>query len=217
MKNMQNIPLLLGALLLGISPASAQIFWLAPDFSGEPLLSYETGMGIPMPGANPAEQKAAIAWNMRSGLNVAALQCGIAPTLRTLENYNAILGDHTAELASIFTQLTGYFKRVNKTPRAAQMALDSFGTKTYSSFSAVSAQRGFCTAAGHVGTAALFTPKGQFAAFSQKYLRELRNSLIYRGEQQFRSVSSRLRITYPRLEEACWKKNRYVKACGLGY
>ncbi len=198
-------------------PAAAQIFWRAPDFSGVPLTSYETGMGLPLPGATNAEQLAAIAWNMRSGLNVAALQCVNEPTLLTLENYNAILGNHSAELATVFTTLTGYFKRVNKTPRAGQQALDTFGTKTYSGFSSVRALRGFCTAAGNVSRAGLFTPRGGFTDFSKQYLRELRNSLVYVGEQQFRGVSPTLINRVPRLDERCWKKNRYTMSCGLVY
>ena len=209
--------LMVVSVMLSQQSASAQIFWLAPDFSGAPLVGYETGMGVPLPGATPAEQKAAIAWNMRSGLNVAALQCGNEPVLRTLENYNAILSDHTAELADVFKTLTNYFKRVNKTPRAAQQALDSFGTKTYSGFSAVSALRGFCTVSGPVSRNGIFTPKGKFAEFATNNLRTLRNSLIFKGEQQFRRISPTLTARFPSLDERCWKKDRYIGSCGLRY
>lgn len=211
----RGFALLLGAALVMPSTANAQIFWLAPDFTGAPLVGYETGMGVALPGATPAEQKAAIAWNMRSGLNVAALQCGGEPTLRILENYNALLSDHTVELAAIFKTLTGYFKRTNKVARIGERALDSFGTKTYSGFSAVAAIRGFCTASGQIGRAAVFTPKGQFADFAQNNLRTLRNSLIFKGEQQFRGISPTLRFRYPNLDVRCWKKNSYVRTCGL--
>lgn len=207
--------LLICAALFSPSQVSAQIFWLAPDFTGAPLSGYEPGMGVPMPGATPAEQKAAIAWNMRSGLNVAALQCGTEPTLRILENYNALLSDHTVELAAIFKTLTGYFKRTNKVARVGERALDTFGTKTYSGFSAVSAIRGFCTVSGQIARTAVFTPKGQFADFAQNNLRTLRNSLIFKGEQQFRGISPTLRFRYPNLDARCWKKDVYNRACGL--
>jgi hypothetical protein len=206
--------LMLSAFLLAPSPASAQLFWLAPDFTGAPLVGYEAGMGVPMPGATPAEQKAAIAWNMRSGLNVAALQCN-EPTLRILEHYNAVLSDHNVELASVFKTLTGYFKRTNKVARTADRALDSFGTKTYSGFSAVSGLRGFCTVSGQVARTAVFTPKGKFADFAANNLRTLRNSLVFKGEQQFRGISPTLRPRLPNLDARCWKKNTYVRACGL--
>jgi hypothetical protein len=208
--------LLLCAAFFVPSSASAQIFWLAPDFTGAPLVGYEPGMGVPLPGATPAEQRAAIAWNMRSGLNVAALQC-TEPTLRILENYNALLNDHSVELAEVFKTLTGYFKRTNKVARAGERALDSFGTKTYSGFSAVAAIRGFCTASSQIGREAVFTPKGKFTEFAQNNLRTLRNSLIFKGEQQFRGISPTLRFGTPNLDNRCWKKNVYLRSCGLTY
>ena len=206
--------LLFGALMIP-HPATAQYFWLAPDFKGAPLASYEPGAGVAMPGATVAEQRAAIAWNMRSGLNVAALQCGNEPVLRTLENYNAILSNHSTELKSVLATLTGYFKRVNKNPRLADRALDSFGTKTYSGFSAVSGLRGFCTVSSQVSRDGLFTPRGKFAEFAANQLRTLRNSLIFKGDQQFRGVSQLSRLRLPRLDEQCWKKNRYLNICGF--
>jgi hypothetical protein len=195
-------------------PAQAQLFWKSPDFSGLPLAGYEPGMGVPLPGATTAEQRAAIIWNMRSGLNVAALQCGFEPTLRTLENYNALLGNHNAELASAFSALEGYFKRTSKTVKAGQNALDTFGTRTYSGYSTVRAQLGFCQMAGKVGRIALFTPKGQFATFANEHLREMRNALIAQGEQQFRGVRLNTRFYLPRLDERCWKNRDYIRACG---
>ncbi len=203
-------------LVAAISPASAQIYWQSPDLSGPPLAGYEAGMGVPLPGATAAEQNAAIIWGMRSGLNVAALQCGFEPTLRTLENYNAMLSDHKDEMAKAFNTLSAYFKRSNKTPKAGQSALDTFGTRTYSGYSTVKTQLIFCSAAGHVGRIGLFTPKGQFGTFATGHLRELRNSLTAKGEQQFRAVRPNIQISMPRMDERCWKNGRnYDKRCGF--
>lgn len=197
------------------APAPAQVFWLPPDFSGPVLASYEDGMGFPLPGATAVEQKAAIIWNMRSGLNVAALQCNFDPTLRTLENYNAVLSNHSTELNGAFKTLTTYFKRVNKTPQAGQKALDTFGTRTYSSFSTVGAQLGFCTAAARVSRIALFTPKGSFVTFSEEHLRELRNSLKTQGEQQFRRNPYAIQtVKLPNFDKRCWKGDKYQAKCG---
>jgi hypothetical protein len=202
--------------LLSATSTTAQIYWLAPDLSGPPLTGYEAGMGVPLPGATTLEQNAAIVWNMRSGLNVAALQCGFEPTLRTLENYNAMLSDHKDEMAKAFNTLTAYFKRTSKTPKAGQSALDTFGTRTYSGFSTVKTQLIFCTAAGHVGRIGLFTPKGQFGTFATEHLRELRNSLTAKGEQQFRAVRPASPISMPRMDERCWKKGKnYDQRCGF--
>lgn len=215
MRAIYGLGITVAATLFAVAPAKAQIFWQPPNFAGPPLTGYEPGMGVPLPNATPAEQKAAIVWNMRSGLNVAALQCGFDPTLRTLQNYNALLNDHTVELANAFKVLDSYFKRTSKTKQAAQKALDTFGTKTYSGFSTVRAQLGFCTAAARVGRIALFTPKGRFVTMAEEHLRELRNSLTAQGEQQFRFApppASLARV--PSLDERCWKKNRYNPACG---
>lgn len=204
------------AMVLFAAPARAQGYWVPPNFSGLPINGYEPGMGVPLPNATPAEQSAAIVWNLRAGLNVAALQCAFEPTLRTMQNYNAILTDHNVELASSFKTLTAYFKRVNKTPAAGQKALDSYGTKTYSGFSTVRAQVGFCYAASRIGRIGLFTPKGRFITLAQEHLRELRNSLTPQGEQQFRiRMPYRLAATPKFADDRCWKKDRYLSNCGF--
>jgi hypothetical protein len=194
---------------LSATPASAQLFWLPPDYSGPVATGLEPGLAAPLLGATEAEQRAAIAWNVRSGLNVAALQCGFAPTLRTLDNYNGILKNHNAELAAAFDTLTQYFKRTGKTPALGQKALDSYGTKTYTSFSAVDSQLEFCNTAGRVGTSGLFTPRGSFTTFAMERIRELRGAMVRKGEQQFkRPVAAP--VYMPSMGEKCWKKAKYV-------
>lgn len=205
----------LSAILLFSAPAHAQGYWVPPNFSGPPVNGYEPGMGVPLPNATPAEQNAALIWNLRAGLNVAALQCAFEPTLRTMQNYNAILNDHSAELASSFNTLTSYFKRINKSPALGQKALDTFGTKTYSGFSTVRAQVGFCYAASRIGRIGLFTPKGRFITLAQEHLRELRNSLTPQGEQQFRiRMPDRVAAKPNFVLESCWKKGKYLASCG---
>jgi hypothetical protein len=200
------------------TPAAAQIFWSPPDLSGPPLMGPEPGYGVAMPGATAAEQKAALVWNMRSGLNVAALQCAFEPLLRTESHYNAMLSNHRDELAAAFTTLSSYFKRTNKTPKAAQGAIDTYGTRTYSSFSAVSGQLTFCTAAGRIGRAALGTPRGSLATLAQEQLRSLYNGVKGKqGEQQFRMARLDFRRPLPSLEARCWKGNKYIKGCGMVY
>lgn len=204
-----------GAMAGAAAPASAQFYWKPAEVSGLPLAGYEPGIGVPLPGATPAEQKAAITWNVRSALNVAALQCGFEPTLRTLENYNAMLTNHNAELGAAFNTLSAYFKRTSKTAALGQKALDSFGTKTYSGFSTVQSQLEFCSTAGRVGRIALFTPRGRFVTMSEEHLRELRNALRRTGEQQFRFSRPSIRVRYPNFDDRCWKKkNKYNPACG---
>jgi hypothetical protein len=203
------------AVCLLTAPVSAQFYWQPFDTSGAAIQGYEPGMGSPLPGATAAEQRAAIVWNMRSALNVAALQCGFEPTLRSLENYNAILGNHGAELTASFNTLTAYFRRTNKTAALGQKALDTYGTRTYAGFSTVQSQLEFCGTAGRIGRIALFTPRGSFHVMASEHLRTVRNSLLRTGEQQFRFGYPR-RITQMPIfsDERCWKKNKYTRACG---
>jgi hypothetical protein len=174
------------------------------------MLTLEPGYGTPLPGATPSEQKAALLWNMRSGLNLAALQCGFEPLLRTEKNYNAMLSDHREELAVAYNILSAHFKRTTKTPAAAQKALDTYGTRTISSFSTVRGQLGFCQTAGNVGRAALSAPRGSLNIVASERLRSLYNSQKYQPEQQFRGLRI-APVRLPDMSDSCWnKKGKYV-------
>lgn len=196
------------------TPAQANFFWKAPDFRGPPVRGDEPGVSAsPLPGATPAELRAMVLWNLRSALNVAALQCQFDPTLLTQNQYNHLLENHKAELASAYQTLSGYFKRVEK--KAAQTKLDMYGTRTYSSFSAVGApQFTFCETASAIGRAAIFTPRGQLGDLAQNRLTELRNSLTKRlGEQQFTYAPPYHVPRYVTFDERCWKKNELRPKC----
>jgi hypothetical protein len=210
---------LIGVALMPDS-ASAQIFYKSPDFSGPPVTTLEPGFDQPMPGATPAEINAALVWNLRSALNIAALQCQFDATLRTVENYNAIIGDHKAELDGAYKQLNGYFARIKKNPKLGQNALDGFGTRTISAYSTVRGQLGFCETAGRIGRETLFTPKGGFFTLATNRLRQLRNSLKPAGEQAFSSalyMRFARPITVPDFRESCWSKKGYSASCGVSY
>ena len=212
-----SIKIIIGlAGLLLSSHVNAQIYLKPVDLSGPVLLVPEPGYGVALPNATAAELKAAMVWNMRSGLNVAALQCGFEPALRTLENYNALLTNHRDELQATFTTLSGYFRRTSKTVKAGQNALDVYGTRTYSAFSAVSGQLNFCTAAGRVSTSAMFAPRGQLATVAQERIRELYNGVKSRaGEQQFGRAVVNGTLLFPNFDQRCWKKSKYLSACGM--
>jgi hypothetical protein len=204
------------AALMAAAPASAQFFMKSKDLSGQAVRGDEPGIAQPLPGATDKEIKAGLVWTLRAALNVAALQCQFEPTLLTVDNYNAILADHRTELKESYDTLTAYFKRVNKTPKAGQTALDQFGTKTYSSFNAVASQYNFCQTSAAIGRASIYAPRGSFNAIAQERMRELRNSLTPWGEQQFpRAFHPEWRV--PRLEKACWSKKGewQAKKCGV--
>jgi hypothetical protein len=215
---MRLIPRLFATALLVLTtaPAAAQIYWQAPDFSGPPLTMLEPGLVTPLPGATPTEEQAALIWNMRSGLNLAALQCGFEPLLRTEQNYNAMLTNHRDELAAAYGAIANYFKRTNKTAAASQKALDTYGTRAISSFSTVRGQLGFCHAAGRVGYTAMSAPRGSLLTVAMERLRELYNAQKYQPEQQFRTYVRPNEMRLPRFENECWdKKGRYKQACGI--
>lgn len=198
-------------------PVQAQVFWQAPDFRGAALVPGEADMGVALPGATEAEERAGWVWQIRAGLNVAALQCGFDKTLMSQNIYNGILRNHSGELALAYNTLRAYFKRTTKTPKAAQDALDRYGTKIYSGMSAVSGQYEFCETSSRIGKAALVATRGSFTLFTVERLRELRNSLVPHGEQLFR-FSKAQPGTHPLLEDRCWdRRGNYKAECGSAY
>lgn len=200
------------------APASAQIFLKSPNFTGARVTGTEPGMLLPLPDARPEEVRAAMVWSMRAGLNVAALQCQFAPTLLTLNQYNYMLSDHSAELAKAYDTLHGYFKRRNKNPKAALTALDQYGTRTYLGFSTVHGQLGFCLTASRIGSAAMFAPKNGLGDVAAERMMEFRNSLKAAGEQQFpRFMIYDFQPRLPSLDNKCWdRKNTLKKNCRVG-
>lgn len=202
------------------APAAAQFFIKPADLSGPRVTGGEPGItGPALPEATPDELKAALVWNLRAALNVAALQCQFEPTLLTLNNYNAILRDHAAELKTSYTTLEKYFIRVNgKNKKLGQTELDRFGTRVYSGFSTVSAQLSFCQTAAAISHAALFAGPGDLGEIAQTRMRELRTSLAPWGEQQFVRGINRpayLERMPPFANETCWQGDLYLsQVCG---
>ena len=129
-----------------------------------------------MVGANPVEVKANLLWAMRAGLNVAALQCQFAPGLRTVDNYNALLNQHKAELQKAYAAISAYFKRTGG--KTWQTKLDQYTTRTYNGFSTLRAQLTFCETAAAIGYEAQGTPLGKLTTLAVNRMREFRNSLI---------------------------------------
>lgn len=157
-------------------PAPAQVLLYPTTYPTGPVDPGDALVGIPLPGATPAEARARLIWNLRSGLNVAALQCQFSPYLRTVDNYNAILAHHSRELAGAYAALEGYFRRIHG-PRNGPRRFDDYSTQTYNNFSTLQAQLGFCQTASRIGKDVLARPKGQFGTAAVARMRELRGSL----------------------------------------
>lgn len=213
------VVLAVAAGMLVSAPASAQFFLKSANLTGAPVTGTEPGMtGPALPGASGEELRAALVWNLRAALNVAALQCQFEPTLLTLPNYNAILKDHAVELRESYGTLEKYFTKTHKNAKAGQLELDRFGTRVYSSFSTVSAQLTFCQTSASIAQEALFTRRGKFGDLAQSRMRELRESLRPWGEQ-FRGAPAAALPPLGRIpafgDKRCWKKDTYqARRCG---
>lgn len=196
------------------APVSAALFWVPPDFSGERVKGDEPGLGTPLPGATAKELQAHLIWNMRAGLNVAALQCQFAPALMTVRNYNDLLLQHAAELNGAYTTLNAYFKRTGG--KAWQNLFDQYTTRTYNGFSTLHAQLGFCETAASIGREAIERRKGALYITAETRMREFRNSLVPQGDRLFGRVSYLNARQLPSLDQQCWTKNDLLlKRCAL--
>lgn len=143
----------------------------------------------PLPGLTAKEVRADAVWTMRAGLNVAALQCQFSPFLAAVPTYNALLRQHSDELADSFKVMTGYFVRT-KGPKVGQRAFDSYATRTNQSWSTFDAQYSFCNAAAMTARHALGVPKGKFGDFATAELPPLRESLA--GDSHLMALAPRL-------------------------
>lgn len=201
-------------LAAAVSPASAQLYFTEQNFKPGPIEGSDPLVGLPIPGATAAEYRSHLLWNLRSGLNVAALQCQFSPVLRAVPNYNAFLAHHSAELANAYSTLSGYFKRVHGAKGMKQ--LDDYSTRTYNNFASLQAQLGFCQVAADILKSSLATPKGGLYAFAQANLRTLRNSLIPAHDPSLIvNRQAPVTVTLPPLTDECWtKKNELRKRCG---
>ena len=191
-------------------PASAYLFWVQPNFTGGPVTGDEPGLGQPMPKATPAELKAHMLWNMRAGLNVAALQCQFSPILQTVPNYNNLLKKDAAELNAAYQTLTAYFKRTGG--KTWQKTLDQYTTKTYNGFSTMHAQLGFCETAAAIGRDTRKLGKGKLTQLAIERMREFRNSLVPAGDMIHARRFLYVPIQPLSMDKACWTKKDLLKA-----
>lgn len=210
----QRFLVTLGAALIlsaQANSASAQFFWSPPNLATAPVTGTEPESGLDMPGATASELRAGLVWHLRAALNVAALQCDFEPTLLTVSNYNAMLAQHKVELTSAFSGVGAYFKRTRGA--SWQKQLDQYGTRIYSGYSTVQAQRNFCQTAGNVGRDAIFANRGMLYDVAARRLGELRKSLVLSGDQYFTNPAYNYHATVPLLSGSCWKKDRLSDGC----
>ena len=196
---------------LPLSSAGAQIFLQSPDYRAGPVTGSEPGISLPLPGATSEEYAAALLWNLRAGLNVAALQCHAMKTIDAVPNYNAMLDNHGPQLRAAYERLQGYFKRT----AGSIKAFDDYNTKTYNSFSTLFGQNGFCQTAGSIGRDVLFAPRGALHQVAQARMSEFRNSLKPAQDRMFISQPFYRPVAIiPNFGPECYdKKGRFREKC----
>ncbi|HET9428687.1 MAG TPA: hypothetical protein VFO69_10045 [Allosphingosinicella sp.] len=182
------------------TPGQAQLFHYDPVFPSAPIEPTDPLVGIALPGATAAESRAHLLWNLRSGLNVGALQCQFSPSLRAVDNYNALLAHHSRELASAYQTLEGYFRRVHG--NAGPRMFDEYSTQTYNNFSTLQAQLGFCQTASRIAKEALGRRKGELHLVASAKMRELRGSLVP-AYDSYAFMRMPIRLTPPTLVRYC--------------
>ena len=206
--------LALAAASLAAAPASAQVLLNDPQIPTGPIEASDPLVGLPMPGATPTEYRAHLLWNLRAGLNVAALQCQFSPYLRTVDNYNGVLAHHSRELGTAYQTLEAYFRRT--AGAAGPRRFDDYSTQTYNGFSTFQAQYGFCQTAARIGKEALARPKGQLGQLATERMRELRNSLRPAYES-FSFTNSPIRLSPFTLTVDCSRyRGRERRTCERG-
>ncbi|MEG3155183.1 hypothetical protein [Sphingomonas sp. RB1R13] len=220
MHHLRPVALAVAALASLAAPAIGQVYTVPPVFAGEPVLGNEPGLGSALPGATPQEYSAALIWGLRSGLNVAALQCSHSAFYDTTGNYNMLLANHRAELAAAYASITGYFARTNggavsgskvTITRAGMAGLNQYDTRSYNGWSTLYAQRGFCHQAAQVGKEARFVPIGGLLSFAQTNMRSLRNSLIFVGDPLYGQRYLYIPLPEIRYPDNCYDKRGAVK------
>ncbi len=195
-------------LALATSPAAAQIFFYPPQHEGAPVTGAEPGLFVPpMIDAQPADIRANLIWNLRSSLNVAALNCQYWPSVNAVDNYNALLTHHADELNSAYEGLKSYFRRTQGNQWQSRM--DEFTTSMYQSYILIGAQRSFCHAAAETARDALAQPKGQLYVTAQNRMRQMRNSLIIYSDAILPYNEPVPLPPLPRLDDTCWRGEAY--------
>ena len=202
------------AAALAAAPAQAQLYISQPDLRSAAIEANDPLVGLPLTGATAAENRANLLWNLRAGLNVAALQCQFSDYLRAVPNYNGLLAHHSVELAAAYTTLNNYYKRT--LGAKGQKAFDDYSTITYNNWSTLQAQMIFCQTATNIAKSALAAPKGQLYPLAQARMRELRNALVpaYDPRPAYRPYLIRLRNLPPLARECYNKKDVLRRACG---
>src|SRR3546814_17733169 len=112
---------------------SAQMFITDPGFATGPIQGSDPLVGLPIPGATPEEFRARLLWNLRAGLNVAALQCPFSPFFRPVDTSHGLLAHHSESLAAAYEPLGDSFKQTHVS-KVGHPLFDHYTTMTSHTF-----------------------------------------------------------------------------------
>lgn len=107
-------------------------------------------------------------WNVRSGLNVAALNCLQAQHASLVENYRTFLRQHRRELARTNNRLTSQYRAEHG--RNFRNAQDAYNTRVYNYFALPPALPAFCEVAHELSKEIVQVPAGQLDTFAESAL-----------------------------------------------
>ncbi|WP_052505581.1 hypothetical protein [Novosphingobium sp. P6W] len=111
-------------------------------------------------------------WNLRSGYNVAALNCVEPEFAPILEGYKRFLKTYDKSLDKASAEIDRSFKTLHK-GRAAIVARESYQTQVYNFFSLPPVDAGFCKAAMELSTDLTTIEPSQFESYSYQGLAKL--------------------------------------------
>ena len=110
-------------------------------------------------------------WNLRSALNVAALNCLSFEHQGLLDNYGTFLDIHSDELSAANKALQTEFRERHGTE--FQQARDRYMTQVYNYYALPPVQDAFCDTALNVSSGLLIAPAGNLAGYAPEALSEI--------------------------------------------
>lgn len=152
-----------------------------------------TSMAIPMVAASGVRQTvnagltpAQTTWNLRSALNVAALNCQAPEHASLVDNYGAKLKIHARELSATNRALESEFRqRYGATFRDVQ---DSYMTQVYNYFALPPAKNQFCDVATNIAGEVVTVSPGELSVFAATALPRIETVFedFFRAYEQYR-------------------------------
>jgi hypothetical protein len=212
----------LAALIAALLPLPAAAQETVP-YRPIPPGGADYAMPIPPLGADGARQTpnknlnpAATLWHLRSGWNVAALNCLGSENQPILVGYRAFLKAHARRLAAANLALEAQFRTTAGSAAAGVRARERISTQLYNYFALPPARPGFCEAARALATDYLAAPPADLGLFAASALPRLDAPLesFFAEYDQYRADSAEWDRLYGL--EYGYSQPGYVAVHGLG-